>query len=93
MGEVAHTSESGSVIRLDHVQQEALLSDTEACKGLVEVAGVQGGTVEMHNTASIVNAVCLKAGAERGVFVDDNGFALYVVTYSYLNHYVFSFDS
>lgn len=67
--------ESG-VIGLDHIQQEALLGDTELSEGLVEVAGVQRGTVEVHDATGVVNAVCLQAGTQGSGLVDDNGLAL-----------------
>lgn len=55
--------ESG-VIGLDHIQQEALLGDTELSEGLVEVAGVQGRPVEVHDATGIVNTVRLQTGTQ-----------------------------
>ena len=79
--------ESG-VIGLDHIQQEALLGDTELSEGLVEVAGVQGRPVEVHDATGLVNTVRLQTGTQGGGLVDDNGLALDIVANSNLNHNV-----
>ena len=77
--------ESG-VIGLDHIQQEALLGDTELSEGLVEVAGVQGRPVEVHDATGIVNTVRLESGTQGGGLDDDNGLALDLVATIHLNH-------
>ena len=81
------------VIRLNDIQQEALLGDTELLEGLIEVAGIQGRTIEVHNTTGVINTVRLKAGTQSGVLVDDDSLTLDIVADSNLNHYVFSFYS
>ena len=74
------------VVCLNDIQEIALLSDAEICKGLVNLTGLQRRAVEMHSAGSVVDAVVLKDGAESGVFVNDNGLSLNIVTNSYLNH-------
>lgn len=81
------------VVRLDHVQQEALLSDAEAGEGLVQVAGVQAGAVQVHHATGVVHAVGLQAGTEGGVLVDDDILALQVVADSDFNHGMYPFHS
>ena len=81
------------VVRLDHVQQEALLGDAEAGEGLVQVAGVQAGAVQVHHATGVVHTVGLQAGTEGGVLVDDDILALQVVADSDFNHGMYPFHS
>lgn len=76
------------VVRLDDIQQEALLGDAHLLEGLVKIAGVEGGTVEVHDAASVVDLILFQNRAEGGGLIDEDGFALDVIAYSNLNHIV-----
>ena len=81
------------VVSLHHIQQEALLSDAEGGKGLIQVAGVQRRTIQVHHATSVIDTIGLQAGAQGGILVDDNRLTLDVVADSNLNHDKISFNS
>lgn len=85
--------ERSGVVGLDNVEQVALLGDVELGEGLIQIACGEGCAIKVHCALGVVNACVSQDGTQGGGRIDDNGLALEVITYNYLNHNFFSFNS
>ena len=74
------------VVSLNNVQQEALLSDAELLKRLIQVAGSQCRTIQAHRATGIIYAIVFQAGTQSSVLIDDNGLTLQIVANSNFNY-------